>query len=102
AAHPYTRMNWATGVDMKTGRPILTDLYKHFLDGEEVEVYPSRGTNAVPIAFNPNTGLIYAPSWEVPRIQKITPPAPEGGRTGATGVTSRQPVSKPGTVLGHF
>jgi alcohol dehydrogenase (cytochrome c) len=38
----------------------------------------------------------------VPRIQKITPPAPEGGRIGATGVTSRQPVSKPGTVLGHF
>ena len=35
---------------------MLTDLYKRFLAGEEVEIWPSRGTNAVPIAFNPNTG----------------------------------------------
>jgi alcohol dehydrogenase (cytochrome c) len=102
AAHPYTRMNWSTGVDMKTGRPMLTDLYKHFLDGEEVEIYPSRGTNAVPIAFNPNTGLIYAPSWEVPRIQKITTTAPGTTATSPTGVTARQPTARPGTVLGHF
>ena len=36
-----------------TGRPQLTDLYQRFLAGEEVEILPSRGTNAVPIAFNP-------------------------------------------------
>ena len=53
---------------------MLTDLYKRFLAGEEVEIWPSRGTNAVPIAFNPNTGLVYASTWDVPRIQKIAPP----------------------------
>ena len=56
------------------GRPVLTDVYKRFLGGEEVEIWPSRGTNAVPIAFNPNTGLIYASTWNTPRIQKLAPP----------------------------
>jgi len=74
AAHPYTTVNWATHIDLKTGRPVLTDIYKRFLAGEEVQIYPQRGTNAVPIAFNPNTGLVYASTWDLPRIQKIAPP----------------------------
>jgi alcohol dehydrogenase (cytochrome c) len=48
-----------------------TDGYKRFLAGEEIEIWPSRGTNAVPIAFDPNTGLVYASTWNVPRIQKL-------------------------------
>ena len=76
AAHPYVKVNWATHIDLKTGRPVLTDLYKRFLAGEEVEIWPSRGTNAVPTAFDPDTGLIYASTWNVPRVQKIAPPKP--------------------------
>jgi hypothetical protein len=30
----------------------------------------------VPIAFNPNTGLIYASTWNVPRLQKLAMPKP--------------------------
>lgn len=103
AAHPYVKVTWASGIDMKTGRPILTDVYKRFAAGEEVEIWPSRGSNAVPAAFDPNTGLIYASSWDVPRIQKIDPNAKEEeiGET-STGVTARQPEFKPGDVLGHF
>ena len=96
-------MNWASHVDLATGRPVLTDVYKRFLAGEEVEIYPSRGTNAVPIAFNPSTGLIYASTWNLPRIQKLVmTPAPQvlGGNT--TGVTSRLPEVKPGEAYGHF
>src|SRR6476661_6701901 len=73
AANPYTKVNWATKVDLATGRPVLTDLYKRFLAGEEVEIYPQRGSNAVPAAFNPKTGLIYTSAWEMPRIQKLAP-----------------------------
>ena len=51
---------------------MLTDVYKRFLAGEEVEIWPQRGTNAVPIAFNPNTGLVYASSWNLPRIVPLT------------------------------
>jgi alcohol dehydrogenase (cytochrome c) len=104
AAHPYVQVNWASRVDLATGRPVLTDLYNRFLAGEEVQIFPSRGTNAVPIAFNPNTGLVYASTWNVPRIQKLAPPAGKPQVIGAssTGITSRTPTFKPGDVLGHF
>ncbi len=102
AAHPIVKVNWATHIDMATGRPVLTDIQKRFLAGEEVEIWPSRGTNAVPIAFNPTTGLIYASTWNVPRIQKLAAPKPTviGGQS--TGVEARNPDTNPGDVLGHF
>jgi alcohol dehydrogenase (cytochrome c) len=102
AAHPYVKVNWATHVDLATGRPVLTDVSKRFLAGEEVEIWPSRGTNAVPIAFDPNTGLVYATTWNVPRIQQLAPPTPTVIGGGSTGVISRQPETKPGDVFGHF
>jgi alcohol dehydrogenase (cytochrome c) len=102
AANPYVKVNWASRVDLATGRPVLTDLYKRFLAGEEVEIWPSRGTNAVPIAFNPNTGLVYASTWNLPRIQKLAPPKPQVVGASTTGVTARAPSLKPGDVLGYF
>jgi alcohol dehydrogenase (cytochrome c) len=103
AAHPYVKVNWATHIDLASGRPVLTDLYNKFLRGEEVEIWPSRGTNAVPIAFNPSTGLVYATTWNIPRVQKLAPPratTPLGSTT--TGVTARILEVKPGEVVGHF
>ncbi len=102
AAHAYVKVNWASRIDLETGRPVLTDVQKRFLDGEEVEIWPSRGTNAVPIALNPNTGIVYASTWNVPRIQKLAAPEPQviGGAT--TGVEAKQPDMKPGDVFGHF
>jgi alcohol dehydrogenase (cytochrome c) len=102
AAHPYVKVNWASRIDLNSGRPVLTDLYKRFLAGEEVEIYPSRGTNAVPLAFDPNNGIVFASTWDVPRIQKIAPPKQQTIGANSTGVTSRVPVVKPGDVLGHF
>ena len=103
AAHPYVKVNWATHVDLATGRPVLTDVYKRFAAGEEVEIWPSRGTNAVPIAFNPNTGLIYASTWNVPRIQQLAQPKPiSHWRDSRPASTSRLPEIKPGDVFGHF
>src|SRR5262245_53579108 len=103
AANPYVKVNWASKVDMTTGRPVLTDVYKRFLAGEEVEIWPSRGTNAVPIAFNPKTGLVYATTWNLPRIQKLVlNPAPQVIGTTTTNVTARLPELKPGEPLGFF
>jgi alcohol dehydrogenase (cytochrome c) len=102
AAHPLVKVNWATEIDLKTGRPALTDVYKHFVAGEEVEIWPSRGTNAVPIAFNPNTGLIYASTWNIARIQKLAAPQPTIRGGTSTGVVARVPEVKPGDVVGHF
>jgi alcohol dehydrogenase (cytochrome c) len=103
AANPFVKVNWASKIDMATGRPVLTDVYKKFLAGDEVEIWPSRGTNAVPIAFNPNTGLIYATTWNLPRVQKLVmTPVPQvlGGAT--SGVTSRLPTVRPGDAFGFF
>jgi alcohol dehydrogenase (cytochrome c) len=102
AAYPYVKVNWATHVDLSTGRPVVTDLYKRFLAGEEIEIWPSRGTNATPIAFNPATGLIYASSWNVPRIQKLAPPLPQVLGENTTGVVARFPDIKPGDAYGYF
>ena len=62
AANPYVKVNWATGIDMKTGRPIETDVSKDARDGKKVTVYPSilGGKNWEPMSFNPQTGLAYA------------------------------------------
>ncbi|MCC8951923.1 PQQ-dependent dehydrogenase, methanol/ethanol family [Bradyrhizobium sp. Pear77] len=62
AANPYVNVNWATGVDLKTGRPIETDVVKDAREGKKVTVYPSilGGKNWEPMSFNPQTGLAYA------------------------------------------
>jgi len=62
AANPYVKVNWATGIDMKTGRPIETDVSKDAREGKKVTVYPSilGGKNWEPMSFNPQTGLAYA------------------------------------------
>ena len=102
AAHPYVRVNWATSIDMATGRPVLTDLQQRFLGGEEVEIWPSRGTNATPVAFDPKTGLIYASTWNIPRIQKLDKPRPAIHGGTSTGVVARVPDTRPGELLGYF
>jgi len=70
AAHPFVKVNWASGIDLETGRPVLTDILDRAIKGEQVVVWPSRGTNATLMAFNPKTGLVYVNSWEVARIMK--------------------------------
>jgi alcohol dehydrogenase (cytochrome c) len=104
AAQPYVKVNWASRIDLETGRPILTDVYKRFLAGDEVEIWPSRGSNAVPVAFNPNTGLVYASTWNLPRIQKLAAPPEKPQAIGAnsTGIVARLPDVKAGEVLGHL
>jgi len=102
AANPFVKVNWATHIDLATGRPVLTPMYQRFIAGDEVEVFPQRGTNAVPIAFNPNTGLVYASTWNVSRVLKIELPKTQALGTSSTEVTNTYPASKPGDVLGHF
>ncbi|WP_431204459.1 methanol/ethanol family PQQ-dependent dehydrogenase [Bradyrhizobium betae] len=62
AANPYVKVNWATGIDMKTGKPIETDVTTGAREGKKVTVYPSilGGKNWEPMSFNPQTGLAYA------------------------------------------
>lgn len=61
------KVNWATGIDMETGRPQVVDQYSTFAQGEDVNttgICPAAlGTkDQQPAAFNPDTGLFYVPT----------------------------------------
>ena len=62
AANPYVKVNWASGIDMATGRPIETDITTKARAGETVTVFPSilGGKNWMPISYDPKTRLAYA------------------------------------------
>lgn len=64
SAKPYTYVNWASHIDMKTGRPVETGR-ADYSDGPKM-VYPSaQGThNWHPMSYNPETGLVYLPTLE--------------------------------------
>jgi alcohol dehydrogenase (cytochrome c) len=71
AANPYVKVNWATHIDLNTGRPVHTDLLERAKKGEQVVLLPSRGTNATLIAFNPKNNLAYINTWNLPRTMKF-------------------------------
>jgi quinohemoprotein ethanol dehydrogenase len=68
SAEPYAKVNWAKGVDPKTGRPIVNPEARY--GREPLTIFPSAGGahNWSPMSFNPATGLVYisgntASSW---------------------------------------
>jgi alcohol dehydrogenase (cytochrome c) len=99
AANPYVKVNWAKNIDLKTGRPVLTDLLERAMKGETVNVFPSRGTNATLIAFNPTTSLVYVNSWNFPRLMKYVDSKFTLG-AGFTGIESTM-TTPPGEPAGY-
>jgi alcohol dehydrogenase (cytochrome c) len=87
SATPFMAQNWAKYIDLKTGRPVLTDLLDRALKGETVEMSPARATNATLSAYNPKTGLLFLNSWEAMRVMKFVDVKLEvgGGYTGIEG-----------------
>ena len=61
AANPYVKVNWASSIDMATGRPVETEISTKARAGEQVDVWPSilGGKNWEPGSFDPKTGLAY-------------------------------------------
>lgn len=64
SAKDYVPMNWATHVDMETGRPVTTAIadYNQKPEGEILTPSPFGGHNWHPMSFNPETGLVYIPA----------------------------------------
>jgi len=104
SANAYGPVNWASHVDMKTGRPVETEGARKYRAGEPFEMWPSvRGAKNWPhAAFNPNTGLLYANTNNTPSTLKLVdfPPYKPGMRY--TGVENTYPATKPGDVIGHI
>jgi PQQ-dependent dehydrogenase (methanol/ethanol family) len=64
SADPWVRVTWASGVNLKTGRPIVNPEARYGKDGAGVSVMPGPGGGHVwpPWSYSPATGLVYIPS----------------------------------------
>jgi PQQ-dependent dehydrogenase (methanol/ethanol family) len=62
SADPWVTVTWASGVNLKTGRPVVNPEARY--GKESVSVMPGPGGGHVwpPWSFNPTTGLVYIPS----------------------------------------
>lgn len=62
SAEKYGLANWASHVDMATGRPV-EDESLHYVDGvKEISPAPGGAHNWHPMAYSPDTGLVYIPA----------------------------------------
>ncbi|MBL8550326.1 MAG: PQQ-dependent dehydrogenase, methanol/ethanol family [Hyphomonadaceae bacterium] len=63
-ADKFSTANWASSVDLSTGRPVLTGYADYWL--RPSFVYPSAagGHAWQPMAFSPRTGLVYIPVYD--------------------------------------
>ena len=64
SADPFTEVNWATGVDMKTGRPIEVAGARYKDEPWNLAPGVQGGHSWHPNAYSPDTGLVYIPAWE--------------------------------------
>lgn len=64
SAEPYAKVTWASHYDMQTGRPVETPNADY--SAGPVTLYPSSmgAHNWQPMAYHPNTGLVYIPAIE--------------------------------------
>jgi len=61
SADPYTKVSWASGVDLKTGRPNVNPAARYAAAAVRVMPGPGGGHVWAPWSYNPSTGLVYIP-----------------------------------------
>ncbi len=104
AANAYDKVNWASGIDLKTGRPIETEVAKALRRGENQEIWPNvlGSKNWQHAAFNPVTGLLYVNTIHMNSTYKIAPL--EAFKPGQRwmGVQDLKFSAEPGVPRGHM
>lgn len=68
SAKAIVPVTWASGIDLKSGRPIENQDARYSDTGKPIDVKPGPlGAHSwQPMAFNPKTGLVYIPAQQVP------------------------------------
>jgi alcohol dehydrogenase (cytochrome c) len=63
-ANPFVNVNWATGVDLKTGRPMVNPDKMTSATRNTKDICPSAmgGKNQQPVSYSPRTGFFYVPA----------------------------------------
>jgi alcohol dehydrogenase (cytochrome c)/quinohemoprotein ethanol dehydrogenase len=66
SAEPYVSVNWASGIDPETGRPIENPEARVDKTGKPAVVSPGAlgGHNWHPMAYHPDENLVYIPAFE--------------------------------------
>ncbi len=99
-ADKYVPSNWASHVDLSTGRPVETGAGIYTDAAATVFPGPAGGHNWHPMAFSPDTGLVYIPAMEIPSV--FEPNKDYNHRTGwwNTGsLIAEQPFDAPPELL---
>jgi quinohemoprotein ethanol dehydrogenase len=78
SAGPFSRVNWAKGIDPKTGRPIVNTEALYGTDPISISPGGGGAHNWSPMSFNPATALVYIPtstmnSWTYAAETKYNP-----------------------------
>jgi PQQ-dependent dehydrogenase (methanol/ethanol family) len=100
-------VNWATHVDMKTGRPQVVSKYSTHQNGEDVNttgVCPAAlGTkDQQPAAFSPMTGMFYVPTNHVCMDYEPFQVSYTAGQPYVGATLSMYPADKVGGRMGNF
>jgi quinohemoprotein ethanol dehydrogenase len=87
SARAFVQMNWATGVDMATGRPVENPEARYYRTGRPFVSVPGAGGahSWHPMSFDPQTGLVYIPAQDAGFPYVPDPnwrPQPQGFNTG--------------------
>ena len=106
AANAYDKINWADGVDMKTGRPKVTEVFKKALVGENVTVWPSvtGSTNWRHMAHSPKSGNLFINVIHIGMTYEAPEP-PKNltmGRPSGPGAVKRATVYDDPNALGYL
>ncbi len=73
SAKNYVYVNWATGVSLATGRPMVT-AQSSYKDKPKL-IFPGQvgGHNWHPMSYSPQTGLVYIPAIDTPMLFSTAP-----------------------------
>ncbi|MBI3329408.1 MAG: PQQ-dependent dehydrogenase, methanol/ethanol family [Nitrospinae bacterium] len=102
SAKPFEKVNWATHVDMATGRPVESEVSQKVRAGEKIELWPSQwgAKNWPHAAYNPETGLLYANTMHVMRYYRFVPVEYKPGQR-YQGVENLPAPFPPGEPIAH-
>jgi len=87
SAEPWVTVNWASGVNLKTGRPVINPEANYKNESVAVMPGPVGGHVWPPWSYNPTTGLVYVPgligqAFGFAADPKFVPSAPDLGEKG--------------------
>jgi PQQ-dependent dehydrogenase (methanol/ethanol family) len=90
SAENFAPANWATHIDLETGRPVETPgaRYDETLTAMKIVPGPSGAHNWMPMSYNPDTGLVYLPARQISsnyRLDQNFQARPVGFNTGLNG-----------------